>query len=112
MAKSWQQRILIFLYLGLLLLSALLRPAVDLDVRSVPKTFLIRIHLPQMAVLETSFSCALALLGYFRGRLDGIGYSVFGKTRWPEILLFAVDSNFYAKLVEQFWRVFAVHERE
>ena len=78
----------------------------------VTKAFLIRIHLPQMAVLETSFSCALALLGYFRGRLDGIGYSVFGKTRWPEILLFAVDSNFYAKLVEQFWRVFAIHERE
>ena len=55
-----------------------------------------------MAVLETSFSCALALLGYFRGRLDGIGYSVFGKTRWPEILLFAVDSNFTQNWLNNF----------
>lgn len=68
--------VLIFLYLQLLLWSTLLRPAIDIDVRWVPKSFfsyekqstcIIRMHHTPMVLFESTFFSSLALFGYFCG---------------------------------------------
>ena len=89
--RSCGKTFFIFVYLELVMLSALLHPAVDLDVSWVPKTFfsstkrtscIIRMHYTPMALLEATLFSMMALLGYFRGcgGVAGVGCAVYGKT--------------------------------
>lgn len=82
---------LIFLYLQLLLWSALVRPAIDIDVHWVPKslffsvkqsTCIIRIHHTPLAMFESAFFSTLALFGYFCGcgGVGGVGRAIYGTT--------------------------------
>lgn len=83
--------VLIFLYLQLLLWSTLLRPAIDIDVHWVPTSFfssakqstcIIRMHYSPMALFESTFFSALALVGYFCGcaGMGGVGCAIYGTT--------------------------------
>lgn len=82
------QIVLIFLYLELLLLSTLLRPCVDIDVRWLPKSFfssrkqttcIIRMHYSVTALLEATFFTTIAMFGYFCGcgAVAGVGRGIY-----------------------------------
>lgn len=88
--------VLIFLYIQLLLWSTLLRPAIDIDERWVPKSFfssarqstcIIRMHHhTPMVLFESTFFSTLALFGYFCGcgcavvSVGGVGCGIYGTT--------------------------------